>query len=114
MTNPTASASSSSAPQKSPSHLGRGARVGLIVGCVVASLLSGVIIIYMIKKRRGEKKKINTEIFADGSAMSQDTSLRQDQHELPTERAPGEIMNPRSDRTELSDSCIKPPVELDT
>lgn len=69
---------------------------------------------YTIKKKR-RVEKTHTELPADGAATSQATSNNQDYYnEMSTEGEPKEIMNARSDRAELSNSCMTPPVELDT
>lgn len=101
-------------PQRSRSHLGRSALAGLIVGCIVGLLLCGVLIIYIMKKKkkgRREKEK-NAELPADGEAVLNDRFDSPWYPELSTEQQPNEIMNPTSDRAELSDSWRKPPVEL--
>lgn len=107
------SVSPASFSPRSRSHLGRSALAGLIVGCIIGGLLGVVVVVYMIRKGR-RRKKGRTELPADGAATSQATSNYRVPHELSTQREPREIMTERSDRAELSDSWIKPPVEMDT
>jgi mannitol-specific phosphotransferase system IIBC component len=87
---PTVSVNSTTASQQSRSGFDRGALVGLVVGCVTAMLLSAIIVTYMIKRtRRNKKSRIVT------SPASAATS--QDAKELSTERPPREIMSEPSE-----------------
>lgn len=109
----TATLRSTPASQRSHSQLGHGALIGIIVGCITASLLCAVIIIYMIKKKRRNRKK-NIETFALSTAILPVTTSDQDSNELSTERAPREIMNQRIDRAELFVPRVATLVEADT
>lgn len=97
---PSGSANSTLTSGRSRFHLGRGTLAGLIVGCIVGSLLIGATIIYMIRKRRrGKEKKI--EVPALDVTEPQDHLYDSVPHELPVERDPREIMDARRDQAEL-------------
>lgn len=72
-----------------------------------------VLVIYWIKKgRKGRQNNVETvELEAESS---QNAFFDQTIYELPAEEEPKEIMNDRTDRTELPASGIRPAYELET
>lgn len=77
----------------------------------------------MMKKRESRNGKTTQFAAIGGGATLQnesddscdhEMSTQPSHHEMSIQREPREIMNPNSDRAELSDTQTNPPVEMDT